>query len=125
MVTINGDVNIIASIFCTGLFLVALMSPVIIAAILGTRARLKEAKQIQQNLVSGVYSQWDKAKSNRLRMMILSQLVLLLSFFIWAITGFMKTSEIFSPLRLVVLAFIFILMFILGFAINRMLVKGK
>ena len=125
MVTINGDVNIVASILCTGLFLVVLMAPVIIAAILGTRARLKEAKQIRQNLTDGLYSSWDKDKTNRLRMMILSQMILLISFFVWAVTGFLNTTQIFSSLRLIVLAFIFVLMFILGFAINQMIVKGK
>lgn len=66
-----------------------------------------------------------KAKTNRLRMMILSQMILLLSFFVWIGLGLLDISRMFSPFRLVILALIFTVMFILGFAINRMVIKGE
>jgi hypothetical protein len=120
MVTINGMINIIGTVICIGV----LMTPVIIAAILGTRARLREAKQIKQNITLGVYAKWDKTKNNRLRIMILSQTLLLFGLIIWIVTGFLEPSEIFSVFRLFIFAFIFITMFILGFAINKFIVKG-
>jgi hypothetical protein len=91
----------------------------------GTQARLKEAKQIQQNLSNGVYEPWDKTKTNRFRMMILSQMILLLSIFLWFGSGLLDSSKMFSPFRLVILALIFVIMFILGFAINRMTINDK
>jgi hypothetical protein len=121
MVTINGVVSVIGTIICISI----LFTPVLIAAILGTRARLREAKRIQQNLANGVYNKWDKAKSNRLKIMIVSQMILLLSFFVWIATGLLDTSNILSSFRLVILVLIFIVMFILGFTINRTVVKGE
>ncbi|MBI5954702.1 MAG: hypothetical protein HY865_23845 [Chloroflexi bacterium] len=119
--TTSDIINAVSVIVCAGV----LMTPIIIMAILATRARLKEARQIRQNMASGVYAKWDKTQVNRLRTMTLVQMFLLLSFFIWIVTGFLETSKIFSTLRLVVLASIFITMFILGFTINRTIVKGK
>mgnify|MGYP001558389260 FL=1 len=109
MVTINGVASVIGTIICAG----TLFTAVVLVAILGTRVKL------------GVYLKWGKAKSNKLRILILSQVVLLLSLFVWIGTGILDTSKIFSLFRLVILALIFILMFILGFTINRKIVKTE
>lgn len=120
MVTINELVNELGPIICAGI----LVTIVIVVAILGIKARLKGARQIRRYLAEGVHEKWDKAKTNRLRMIALSQMTLLFGLFVWVITAFTNTSEMFSPFRLIVLAFIYTLLFILGFAFNRILV-GK
>jgi len=122
MVTINGTTSIFGTIICVGI----LITPVVIAAILGTRSRLKFAKQIRQNQADGLYSDWNKPPiSKHLRILLLLELTCILGMLTWFITGFGNPSTMFTPARIAVIILLIITVIIGGAILQRMVARGK